>query len=192
MAAGAYACDLNGNIGHPEEYTPGSCRTQVGVWLVADQVEQLQVMVAAHAQLQPLGFGAWASYLGKALGYPECCVEAYIDAVRHKNDRESYWREKQSAIYRNGGIITGFAPCRAECPAAHEATLEHLTVARQLNLLDVECATTWMKCFGMSGRVGPLLERPYIVDFSTHFADLRSPRRPSGASPVEIPKETVR
>lgn len=178
MACGVAVADLNGNLGLAAEYRAGRATCQVAVWLACRTPEGLSELVEAHARLQPRGFTAWASFLGRQLGYPACCVESYTAAVRSAEEREEFWQLRGARAHGRGELLIGFAPCDECCPAGQEVTIGRLAVARRLGLLEEEAARAWLLRLGRADAWRALRAMEPAVDLAASFAPFRIPVAP--------------
>lgn len=172
MACGVGLMDINGNIGRAEEYAREPSG-HVPIWLAGRSLAALYELCDAHQRLQPRGFASWAAYLGRALGYPECCIEAYLAQVRSPGDLERYWRDRAALARSRGELMVNFAPCSADCRLGQAQTLRRLRVAKRLNLLDEAAVAPWLRRVGQTTALDDV--QP-TLDLSHVLAGFRVPR----------------
>jgi hypothetical protein len=176
-SCGCFISDLNGHIGLPAEYVSVVDReTTVPLWLACNSQALLSEMVAAHQELQPQGFTRWAQYLGLKLGYPECCVDTYIEAVRSPGDREQFWRSRTAESVATNRLMIGFAPCADYCKGYQREMIRRLKLARRIGILNAQLTKLWLEVIGETAELDRILAPPVLVDMSS-FLSLRVPAK---------------
>jgi len=144
MAEGFFVADLNGNIGLSAEYSKSINMAHLPVWLVTRSADLLLDLVNDYRALQPQGKGLWEMHLGRALGYPECCIARYSKAAARSDGVVEYWHDIRKENETTPQILLGFGVCRAGCPRAVRPILDRLDVAAELGLLNHERASRWL------------------------------------------------
>lgn len=176
MAFGYHISDLNGNIGHPDEYQNAAIRqTHVPVLIFARQRAHLERLVLQHQLLQPRGFEHWARYLGMELAYPDCCVDHYVAKVKQPSDRNDFWRDVKSKVITHEEIILGFAPCSFSCEKAQNEIFRRLLVAHKIGVLNVEVVKRWLLKKGKENYWQLIDTSEPIVDLSEKLIGFKIP-----------------